>query len=292
MADTKALHNKHETVTKIDEGVWLLESLKDIEKIPISAAIRMEHNAIIHCRRGRVLLEVGGDKQVSVHTGQLLLLPAEKLLHPMMVSTDVDVTALIISDKMLKTILGPQMGIWNRAMYMRETYVIDGERWRNMLNSPLKDLYPDGELRLKHEITTSSLRTLLLIVCEQLLVQENAATETDDMSTDRDKVLFNQFLTLVERELQKRQRVSYYAEKLFITPKYLSTICTRVSGKSPTRWITDSVMEQCYTMLKTTDMSVKEISNRMGFPNPSFFGQYFRDKAGVTPMEYRRGRNG
>jgi AraC-like DNA-binding protein len=84
--------------------------------------------------------------------------------------------------------------------------------------------------------------------------------------------------------------VSYYAERLYITPKYLSTVCTRVSGKSPMRWITDNVMEQCYTLLKTTNMSIKEISNQMGFPNPSFFGQYFRDEAGMTPLEYRTGR--
>jgi AraC-like DNA-binding protein len=37
-------------------------------------------------------------------------------------------------------------------------------------------------------------------------------------------------------------------------------------------------------------MSIKEISNQMGFPNPSFFGQYFRDEAGMTPLEYRTGR--
>lgn len=40
-------------------------------------------------------------------------------------------------------------------------------------------------------------------------------------------------------------------------------------------------------LLKDTDLSVKEISNRLGFPNSSFFGQYFREQTGVTPVEYR-----
>ena len=40
-------------------------------------------------------------------------------------------------------------------------------------------------------------------------------------------------------------------------------------------------------LLKDTDLSVKEISNRLGFPNSSFFGQYFREQAGMTPMAYR-----
>ena len=135
----------------------------------------------------------------------------------------------------------------------------------------------------------SFLRTLLLIVCEQLLRQESTS-KAIGTSTDRDKEIFNQFLVLLGHEQHKRRQVSYYAERLYITPKYLSTVCTRVSGKSPMRWITDSVMEQCYTLLKTTNMSIKEISNQMGFPNPSFFGQYFRDEAGMTPLEYRTGR--
>lgn len=289
MADTKGLLDNQGVVKRITDGIWFLEGLQDIQKISTSSAIKMEHNAIIHCRKGRLLLEIGGGKQLKAHEGQLILIPTEKLLHPMMVSTDVEVSSLIVSDKMLRTILGPQIGIWNSAIYMQETFVIDGKRWTNILRDHSLAIFQGGDLKLGSEITMSFLRTLLLIVCEQLLRQESTS-KAIDTSTDRDKEIFNQFLILLGHEQHKRRQVSYYAERLYITPKYLSTVCTRVSGKSPMRWITDSVMEQCYTLLKTTNMSIKEISNQMGFPNPSFFGQYFRDEAGMTPLEYRTGR--
>lgn len=289
MADTKGLLDNQDVAKRIADGIWFLEGLQDIQKISTSSAIKMEHNAIIHCRKGRLLLEIGGGKQLKAHEGQLILIPTEKLLHPMMVSTDVEVSSLIVSDKMLRTILGPQIGIWNSAIYMQETFVIDGKRWTNILRDHSLAIFQGGDLKLGNEITMSFLRTLLLIVCEQLLRQESTS-KVIDTSTDRDKELFNQFLVLLGHEQHKRRQVSYYAERLYITPKYLSTVCTRVSGKSPMRWITDSVMEQCYTLLKTTNMSIKEISNQMGFPNPSFFGQYFRDEAGMTPLEYRTGR--
>ena len=289
MADTKGLLDNQDVAKKIADGIWFLEGLQDIQKVSTSSAIKMEHNAIIHCRKGRLLLEIGGGKQLKAHEGQLILIPTEKLLHPMMVSTDVEVSSLIVSDKMLRTILGPQIGIWNSAIYMQETFVIDGKRWTNILRDHSLAIFQGGDLKLGSEITMSFLRTLLLIVCEQLLRQESTS-KVIDTSTDRDKEIFNQFLVLLGHEQHKRRQVSYYAERLYITPKYLSTVCTRVSGKSPMRWITDSVMEQCYTLLKTTNMSIKEISNQMGFPNPSFFGQYFRDEAGMTPLEYRTGR--
>ncbi len=84
--------------------------------------------------------------------------------------------------------------------------------------------------------------------------------------------------------------MGYYASLLNITPKYLSTVCKRVSGKSPIRWIKESVMNEIYQMLRDTDLSVKEISNKLGFPNSSFFGQFFREEAGMTPLSYRKKR--
>jgi len=54
-----------------------------------------------------------------------------------------------------------------------------------------------------------------------------------------------------------------------------------------------STIIQLFTMkaiehrLRFTDMTIQEISNDLNFPNPSFFGKYFKEHAGMTPMEYR-----
>ena len=262
----------------IEKEVVYLDSLKEMERIHTDAPVKMEYNAIIHCRKGRVLMEMGGKEQIKVGAGQLLLVPAHKLFQPMMVSTDVDAAT------------------WNRAMYLQETYVIDGQRWTDTLMLQSRGVYRGEELRLFSDLVLAFLRVLLLIICEELLHAERirlsddaipADAPTRSLSTDRDKMLFQRFLDLLSHEQQKRRQVSYYAEKLNITPKYLSTVCSKVSGKSPVRWITDCVMEDCYQLLSTTDLTVKEISNRLGFPNSSFFGQYFREQAGMTPIEYR-----
>jgi len=270
----------------IEKEVVYLDSLKEVERVQTDPPVKMEYNAIIHCRKGRVLLEMGGKEQIRVSAGQLLLVPARKLLQPMMMSTDVDAAVLLISDHVLKQVLGPQIDIWNRAMYLQEIYVIDGQRWTDALKSQSRGVYRGEELRLFNDLVLAFLRFLLLIICEELLHVERPH-QPDDAFTDRDKILFHQFLDLLSHEQQKRRQVGYYAEKLNVTPKYLSTVCSKVSGKSPVRWITDSVMEDCYQLLRTTDLTVKEISNRLGFPNSSFFGQYFREQAGMTPIKYR-----
>ena len=249
---------------------------------------------MVHCIKGRVELEVSGDgsKKVSAHNGQLLLFPANKLLKPMMVSTDAKISTLLVSDKVLRQVLGPQIDIWNRAMFLNEIYVIDGGVCLNGMQSYAETFFrrigTRPPFRLQEDIVLSFLRTQFLIVCEMLTRQIEADTEqANTVSTHGERYIFDRFLTLLSKEPYKRQQVSYYASLLNITPKYLSTICKHVSGKSPSRWITESVMEDIYEQLRNTNLSVKEISNNMRFPNSSFFGQYFREEAGMTPLEYR-----
>ena len=286
MSNTNTFMHKQEPIVVIENEVVFLDSIKQVEDLSATLPVKMEYNAIIHCRQGRVLLELGGNQQVHVQAGQLLLIPAQKLLLPMMVSTNVDSSVLLVSDRMLKSVLGSQIDIWNRAMYMHETYVLDAQQWSDILHRQGKDVFSGKDKLLYKEIAISFLRIFLLIICEVLLHMEKDLP-TSDASTKREKMVFNQFLSLLSHETQKRRQVAYYAERLFISPKYLSKVCRNVSGKSPLRWITDSVMEDSYALLRNTGLTVKEISNRMGFPNSSFFCQYFREQAGITPIEYR-----
>ena len=276
-----------ETHKGLDGEVLMYDSLKEVNAS--SQAVRIGYNAILHCRQGRIQIELGDHRQVNVRQGQMLLLPANKLVQPMMVSTDVDAGVLLVSDRVLKSALGKQVSIWNKAMYMEEIYVLDGGAWLEGFKNFSKTIFKSGELRLRDEIVMAFLRMMGLMVCEAL-ARQTVLNDTVADSTGNEKAIFNRFLTLLAKEPNKRQRVSYYASRLNISPKYLSTVCRRVSDKSPLRWITESVMEECYMMLMTTDLSVKEISNRMGFPNSSFFGQFFREQAGMTPIEYRNRR--
>ena len=265
MADTKILLGNDSGIPI--PGVGLLKTTEDdalfldnIREIANLSMMRKEYNTIIHCRNGRILVEVGGNQQIKVRPGQLLLIPAGKVVQPIMVSTDVDAGVLLVSDKTLKTVLAGQINIWNKAMYMKEIYVVEEAGWVEGIESYARSLFKATTPPvLFREMMTSFLRTMLLMICEGL-IQHKEMTSTDDASTTHDKDLFNRFL---------------------------STVCKKVSGKNPMRWITEYVMQDCYALLKSTDLSIKEISNRLGFPNSSFFGQYFREQAGMTPMEYR-----
>lgn len=98
---------------------------------------------------------------------------------------------------------------------------------------------------------------------------------------------FKQFTTLLGKHFLVERSVGFYAEQLNITPKYLTTLIKRVSGRSVSQWVDYYVTIEAKTMLKFTDMSILEISNALNFANQSFFGSYFRRNAGMSPSQYR-----
>lgn len=303
MSDSPIEEHASSNMLNMENEVIFMGDLHELPSIS-EKTIRLGYNAVIHCRRGRIELELGGElpssdralvqgKKVVATAGQLVLLPANKLLSPMMVSTDVQASGLLVSDKVLREVLGPHIGLWNRAMFLEEVYVVDGGLWINGADGYARTLFQEvggpEQFRLFRDLVLSFLRTMFLMICE-LLTRRNESLNgvpPENASTSGERIFFDRFLSMLSQESVKRQQVSYYASRLNITPKYLSTICKRVSGKSPTRWITESVMDDCYQLLRNTDLTVKEISNKLGFPNSSFFGQYFREESGMTPLDYR-----
>ena len=104
----------------------------------------------------------------------------------------------------------------------------------------------------------------------------------------RSKFIFEQFLKLVGEHHGKERGMAFYADKLCLSPKYLSKVVKNVSGKSGPEWIDSYVILEAKNMLKYSDMPLKEIVYRLNFPNSSVFYKFFKSHTGQTPSEYRK----
>ena len=109
----------------------------------------------------------------------------------------------------------------------------------------------------------------------------------DEMST-RSKIVLEDFLLLVRDYHTKERSLSFYADKLYLTPKYLSKLIKSVSGKSAHEWIDSFVILEAKNLLKYSDMSIKSIVYDLNFPNQTTFYRFFKAKTGMTPSEYRK----
>ena len=99
--------------------------------------------------------------------------------------------------------------------------------------------------------------------------------------------LFEAFYELLLANYKESREVGFYAEKLCLTPKYLSAVIKELTGKSAFEWINDYVTLEAKALLKSTNMTIQQISDELNFSSQTFFSKYFKRLTGMTPKEYR-----
>ena len=98
---------------------------------------------------------------------------------------------------------------------------------------------------------------------------------------------FKMFLSLLMEHYRSERSVGFYASRLNLTPKYLTTLIKKVSGRSAADWIDEYVVLEAKNLLKYSDMSIQQIAYYLNFSDQSFFGKYFKKQAGVSPSVYK-----
>lgn len=116
----------------------------------------------------------------------------------------------------------------------------------------------------------------------------HARIHSEDPKHGHAEHLFKEFVSMLEGGATREHRsVAYYAEKLYITPKYLSQICQKASGRNASDWISKYAMGELTTLLKDKSLSLNEITSIMNFSSPSYFSRFVRKNTGLSPSEFR-----
>lgn len=150
----------------------------------------------------------------------------------------------------------------------------------------ISDLQMDGNNRFNVIIVTNLLRSLMLTIYDKILRYESV---DDDIVRGRKKVLFDQFIALINENGQMHRDVSWYADSLCITPRYLCSVVREVSDENPKSIIDRHIVSEIKLLLTFSDMSIQQIADRLNFPDQSYLGRFFRKATGQSPLEYRKG---
>ena len=272
-----------------DNDIVIVDS---IQKFAEFSAAHVSMNAIAICSQGKVQGMING-QPIELHKNQVAIIPQNVVLTDLMVSPDFDLKAMFFTNRILQSFLREKMNLWNDLVYVRKIHVITMEdldlqfctHFYEML-SLCFDQHTDHPFRT--DVIQSLLRGAVLGLCGAL----KRRVLTDDTSASPDmhtaNSYFQRFLDLLHSIDVKHHTVEWYANQLCISPKYLSALCKKHSGKTANEWITEHVVEDIRYYLKPTDYSIKQICSLIGFPNTSFFGKYVKQHFGMTPMQIRQ----
>lgn len=141
----------------------------------------------------------------------------------------------------------------------------------------------DPEFACKRELAMSSLTTIYWYVSSLWINSDAILTK----KVNRRQQIFEEFIRLVGTYCTSQRGLAFYADKLCITPKYLSQAVYEASGRTARQWICDRVVLEAKALLKGENLTVQQISEQLHFPNQSFFGVFFKKATGYSPKGYR-----
>ena len=138
------------------------------------------------------------------------------------------------------------------------------------------DFFPVYEKRL----LLLSLTYRLCSVFQKRFLSENSVGA-------RRTEIFLRLIQLIDRYFMSERGVEFYADKLFLSPKYLSGLSKAVCGYTVQELVFKAIIRKSMAMLDSTNKTVQEISDEFNFPNPSSFGTFFKKQVGMSPQKYR-----
>lgn len=103
----------------------------------------------------------------------------------------------------------------------------------------------------------------------------------------QEALVTQRFIDQLKDHVMKERRVEFYADKLCVTPKYLSRVCRQSTGHHASYWISQFALTHMLELLTNTDKSLTEISNEVNFQSLSHFTRYIKSHTGLTPSEFR-----
>lgn len=139
----------------------------------------------------------------------------------------------------------------------------------------------------RDDIVRAILNLFVYQSCDLLSIYNDQIGDTPS-SSSRAEEYFRRFVKTLSEHYLERRSVTFYADQLCISSRYLTTIVRRVSGHSVTDWMNRYVMMEARYLLRYSEMSIQEIAYKLNFPNQSFFGKYFKQHAGISPSAYRQ----
>ena len=161
----------------------------------------------------------------------------------------------------------------------RMTTLVQESTWK-IASESASELIRSGYLQQK--------QYLLFALCLEIFNLYFTTASTQTSPPNREEVILNKFLVSVYKHCDRQRTVQFYADEQHLSPYYFSSIIKNRSGKSALQWIESVLMLFAKHYLECTDFSIKEIADKLHFPDQSPFGRYFKHHEGLSPSDFRK----
>lgn len=255
------------------------------EWLPQGKTMKVDVDTIIFCRKGTAHIEIDLIPYELVANTQLIII-AGSIVHNISNSDDFKISYITFKHEVYDEAtaqLEPSF-----TFFLKEYPCVQlGEKKINKMNylvEAMEDFYNEKNNCFRVKIFKNNIQSFLLDVYDKTRTLFKIEKSEE---VGRREELFIKFIHLIHKYCPQQREVGFYAEKLCITSRYLSSITQNVADKSAKYIIDKHAIQRIKIMLKYSNMSIQDISYELNFPNQSFFSRYFKKHTGMSPLEYR-----
>ncbi len=275
----------HEEGDAIDNDFAIFKEIGDLPLMDYPN--RVEVAVLGICLTGYCRLAVNL-KDYTFSTNQALIIMSDQIVQCFEISPDFSGAFIVVSEPFLDAILPRLNTILPFFLYLKDHSCID------LTTEQLNDLMEHHtflwkKVKMTNNIFRKEVAQGLMFsffydlynICAPY-IEQKSSTKT------RQQEIFEHFINEVGAFYKQERSVTYYAKKMYLTPKHLSWVVKETSGKTAGEWIDDFVILEAKALLKSSDMNIQQIAEDLHFANQSFFGKYFKHYVGMSPKEYRK----
>lgn len=244
---------------------------------------------LIVCRQGNFTFSLNM-KVFSAQAGETVFIPEDSLFQVLSESKDLQLFIFIYQIEPIRDIIGNSVATMYLYMQLRTEpcYVWntgDEEevlKYMSLLDNTLhldNNTFNDNEQRL-----------LLLGLTYRICSIYNRKLMNLKTTVGHKHEIFIRLIQLIDAHYTEERGVEFYADKLCLSPKYLSALSKSVCGFTVQELIFKSIIRKSISLLKNTQKNIQEIADFFNFPNASYFGTFFKKQTGMSPQQYRKNR--
>ena len=275
--------------SQIRENVFFSNELAMIHSDPMVFRLIMQQQPPFTINDYRLGMIVRGEADINFNlvdrhlsSGTLVYLGPGSIINPIRLSDDLEIYGIgLFADFPMPFATGNMPTALNGQV--RDFQLpVDGDDLqtaRNILDTLWYLVHqPDY-----HRPTVSCLVAALMHHYDHLFHQQ---ADTLAATRSREQTIFDRFIQLVNQHCREEHKISYYADRMCLTERYLGTVVRQTSGTTAKDWIDRALITQAKVLLRHSNHSILQISEELNFPNPAFFSKYFKRLTGITPSEF------
>lgn len=242
---------------------------------------KLTHAVIIICTSGSARIKVNL-QEYNIEAPKLITLMPGQIGELLEKSSDFGGYAIALSRRFIDMVNFPG---WQR-------------QYMTLYNNPISDIDEDIHIAMRtfyailYRAAANDKNPFRLQVIENLIRAfyyggiSSFGSKSSNSESCKNNIV-ERFIELVQTHYREERLIGFYANKLCITPKYLSKLVKENTGRSAGEWIESHVILEARAMLQSSEITIQQIATSLNFPNQSFFGKYFKRATGLSPKQFR-----